>query len=50
VEQKRKIERIMERIRRLEEASHPPTDWGEKIERLAKKVKQLSELISKRRK
>ena len=37
MEQERKIERIMERIRKLEAASHPPVDWEKKIDLLAKK-------------
>ena len=47
MEQKRKIERIMERIRKLEVASHPPVDWDRKIDELAKKVKKLEQLIIK---
>ena len=47
MEQKRKIERIMERIRRLEVASHHPVDWDRKIDELAKKVKKLEQLIIK---
>jgi len=50
MEQERKVERIMERIRKLEAVSHPPVDWSEKIGKLANKVRQLSKLISKRRK
>ena len=47
MEQKRKIERIMERIRKLEAASHPPVDWDRKIDELSKKVKKLEQLIIK---
>ena len=47
MESKRKIERIVERIRRLEKDSHPPVDWGKKIRYLANKIKKLSQLISK---
>ena len=47
MEQKRKIERIMERIRKLEAASHPPVDWDRKIGKLAKKIKKLEQLIIK---
>ena len=47
MEQKRKIERIMERIRKLEKDSHPPVDWGRKIDELAKKVKKIEQLIIK---
>ena len=43
-------EKIMERIRRLEQWTHPPIDWDKRIESLALKVKKLSKLISKRRK
>ena len=37
----------MERIRKLEEVSHPPVDWNSKIDALAKKVKKLEQLIIK---
>ena len=47
MEQKRKIERIMERIRKLEAASHPPEDWDRRIDELAKKVKKLEQQIIK---
>ena len=47
MEQKRKIDKIMERIRKLEVASHPPVDWDRKIDELAKKVKKLEQLINK---
>ena len=47
MESKRKIERIMEGIRKLEKDSHPPVDWGRKIDELANKIKKLSQLISK---
>ena len=47
MEQKGKIERIMERIRKLEKISHSPVDWNAKIDRLANKVKKLSQLINK---
>ena len=47
MESKRKIERIVERIRRLEKDSHPPVDLGKKIRYLANKIKKLSQLISK---
>tara|TARA_Y100000310_G_scaffold269737_1_gene283154 strand:+ start:360 stop:521 length:162 start_codon:yes stop_codon:yes gene_type:complete len=47
MEQERKVERIMERIRKLEVASHPPVDWDRKIDELAKKVKKLEQLINK---
>ena len=50
MEQKGKIEKIMERIRNLEGISHPPVDWEKRIDELALKVKNLSKLISKRRK
>ena len=38
-------EELMERIRKLEAASHPPVDWDRKIDELAKKVKKLEQLI-----
>ena len=47
MEQKGKIEKIMERIRKLEVVSHPPVDWDKKIDMLAKKVKKLEQLIIK---
>ena len=47
MEQGKEIERIMERIRKLEVASHPPVDWETKIDALAKKVKKLEQLIIK---
>ena len=40
-------EKLMERIRKLEVASHPPVDWDRKIDELAKKVKKLEQLINK---
>ena len=40
-------EELMERIRKLEVASHPPVDWNRKIDELAKKVKKLEQLINK---
>ena len=40
-------EELMERIRRLEADSHPPVDWSDKIDELAKKVKKLEQLINK---
>ena len=45
MEQEGKIEKIMERIRKLEATSHPPVDWEMKINELAKKVKKLEQLI-----
>ena len=45
MEQKGLVEKIMERIRRLERNSHPPVDWDKKINDLAKKVKKLEQLI-----
>ena len=45
MEQERKIEKIMERIRKLEVVSHPPVDWDEEIDILAKKIKKLEQLI-----
>ena len=47
MEQKGLIEKIMERIRKLEAVSHPPVDWDKEIDRLSKKVKQLEQLINK---
>ena len=47
MEQREKIERIMERIRKLEATSHPPINWDRKIDELAKKVKKLEQLIIK---
>jgi len=47
VEQEGKIEKIMERMRKLEATSHPPVDWEMKINELAKKVKKLEQLIIK---
>ena len=47
MEQKRKIEKIMERIRQLEAVSHSPVDWDSEITKLAKKVKKLEQLINK---
>ena len=46
MEQKRKIEKIMERIRKLEAVSHFPVDWNKKIDILANKVKKLQQLIT----
>ena len=46
MEQKRKIEKIMERIRKLEAVSHSPVDWNKKIDILANKVKKLQQLIT----
>ena len=40
---------IIERIKRLEKNSHPPVDWEEKINKLAKKVHWLAQQITKRR-
>ena len=40
-------EKLMERIRKLEAASHPPVDWDRRIDELAKKVKKLEQLIIK---
>ena len=40
-------EELMERIRKLEAASHPPVDWDRKIDELARKVKKLEQLIIK---
>ena len=45
MEQERKIEKIMERIRKLEVSSHPPVDWDKEIDILAKKIKKLEQLI-----
>ena len=39
-------EDIIERIKTLEKYSHAPTDWEEKINFLAKRVKKLSKLIT----
>ena len=47
MEQEGKIEKIMERMRKLEATSHPPVDWEMKINELAKKVKKLEQLIIK---
>ena len=47
MEQKGKIEKIMERIRKLEAVSHPPMDWDKEIDILAKKIKKLEQLIIK---
>ena len=47
MEQKGLVEKIMERIRKLEAISHPPVDWNKKIDKLAKKVKKLEQLINK---
>ena len=40
-------EELMERIRKLEADSHPAIDWDKKIDKLAKKVKKLEQLIIK---
>tara|TARA_Y100000310_G_C20283517_1_gene623700 strand:- start:277 stop:432 length:156 start_codon:yes stop_codon:yes gene_type:complete len=45
MEQKRKIEKIMERIRKLEVMSHYPVDWDKEIDILANKIKKLEQLI-----
>ena len=37
----------MKRIRKLEAVAHPPVDWDDKINELAKKVKKLEQLIIK---
>ena len=37
----------MERIRKLEAASHPPVDWDRRIDELAKRIKKLEQLIIK---
>ena len=50
MEQKGKIEKIMARIRNLAGISHPAVDWEKRIDELALKVKNLSKIISKRRK
>tara|TARA_R100000664_G_C2636908_1_gene63765 strand:+ start:307 stop:441 length:135 start_codon:yes stop_codon:yes gene_type:complete len=42
-------DKIIERIKKLERESHPPVDWEDKINKLAKRVKILAKLISKRR-
>ena len=47
MEQKRKIEIIMECIRELQAVSHPPVNWDRKIDELAKKIKKLEQLIIK---
>ena len=40
-------EELMERIRKLEAASHPPVDWDRRIDELAKRIKKLEQLIIK---
>ena len=40
------VERVMKRIRNLEAVSHPPINWDKEIEKLAKKVKKLEQLIT----
>ena len=40
-------DKVIERIRKLEQDSHPPVDWEGKINALARKIKKLSKLITK---
>ena len=47
MEQKGLVEKIMERIRKLEAVSHPPVDWDKEIDKLTKKIKKLEQLINK---
>ena len=43
----KKDSEIEERLRRLEENSHPPVEWEEKIERLRLELDHLYEKLNK---
>ena len=38
-----KMEKMIERVEKLEKDSHPPKKWGEIIDNLKKEVEQLKE-------
>lgn len=38
-----KMEKLIERVEKLEEDSHPPKKWGVMIENLKQEIKQMKE-------